>query len=141
MCERATVRLDCRPESAAAGRHFVSEVVDQWLVPQQRAFDTRDDLRSITGELVANAARFCSAPMTLTVSVHRDRVDLAVTDDCPEPAVVGYAGPGAVRGRGLAIVAALSSSWGQTTFDGASKAVWCVVALPAGAVRALECSD
>lgn len=49
---------------------------------------------------------------------------VSVSDTADLPAQPRVPGPGSSGGRGLAIVAALSSSWGQTAFANGSKEVW-----------------
>lgn len=83
--------------------------------------------------MLGNAVRSCRSVLVLQVSVHADRIDIAVSDDSPDPAVRKQPGPDSTEGRGLGIIDALSESWGQTPWDGNLKTVWSRIRIPAGA--------
>ena len=77
--------------------------------------DYAEDAETITSELVTNAIEHAGAAsfglelMTLSGS---GAVAVIVTDPSPRPPVKRYPGEDAEHGRGLAIVDALSASWG-----------------------------
>ena len=87
----------------------------------------------VATELVANAVDHAQTPCVLTVSRDHDGLRITVRDFAPrqlpelQPVDVT-----ASRGRGLQVVAAVSSEWGVTTVDG-EKSVWAVLAEGAGA--------
>ncbi|GHG13598.1 ATP-binding protein [Streptomyces filamentosus] len=103
--------LPCELESAAVARRLVAAVLDRWELPE---LTERAEL--IVSELVTNAvlhARTGGASVRVVVTrVHGDRVQVAVTDLDQRPPTLVEAGPDEERGRGLALVAAVSESWG-----------------------------
>ncbi len=119
------IGLPCELASVTVGRHFVRDVLNDWELPR-----LVDDAQLATSELVANAVRHAGTDLVLTVSLD-DEVVIAIEDSKPEIRHPVLAGPGSMAegGRGLHIVAAVSSDWGITA-TGAGKAVWCALALP-----------
>ena len=97
------------PRAPSLARAWVTEVIDARLPP-----DRLDDLRFVVSELVTNsvlhAGLAAGAPIRLTLEVSAARVVLSVRDggrglllDDVRPR------PGEARGRGLGIVARLST--------------------------------
>ena len=86
-----------------------------------------DDAVLVASELVANVVDHAGTACTLDVNVNDEGLLIEVRDfyPCPSPQ------PGPVdqcshRGRGLQVVAAVSTQWGVTTFhDG--KSVWALL--------------
>ena len=119
------VRLAADLASVAAGRRFVREVlVDAGLE------ELCDDAQLATSELVANAVRHAGTPVVLRVFVGTD-VRVSVEDGRPElrqPVPVGDAAH-AESGRGLRIVAAVSTDWGLA-LSPAGKVVWFTMTRP-----------
>lgn len=97
------------------------------------------DLLLIASELVTNAAKSRSSAFLLAIDAHRDHVEVAVVDEDPHPARRMAPGTDQYSGRGLGIVEALSSSWGQDPYDGHTKRVWCRMDLPPGSVLGSGC--
>lgn len=125
MCRVVERRLACRVASARQARQIVSAALQEWgAIPGDPASRRCDDAVLVATELVANAVKVCESELTLRVEAHRAWIEIAVEDDDPRPAVQLEVGPAAAGGRGIAIVAALSSEWGQTPFDGSHKVVW-----------------
>jgi anti-sigma regulatory factor (Ser/Thr protein kinase) len=97
-----------------------------WRVDDQAC----EDALLVATELVANAVDHAQTPCVLTLSRDREGLRITVRDFAPgqlpqlQPVDVT-----AARGRGLQVVAAVSSEWGVTTVDG-EKSVWAV--LPEG---------
>lgn len=140
MCESVELVLDCRFESVADGRHLLGVVLDRWGVAAPvPTSELRGDVLLVASELLANAARACRDRIVLTVEAHRDHIRLDVRDDSPARAVPRPSSPEQLTGRGLAIVAALSTEWGQSPYDGATKKVWSDIGLPTGSTLAVEC--
>lgn len=97
-----------------------------------------DDAVLLTSELVTNAILHGAPPIALTVLCEGRSITVAVTDGLdswpdptppiPAPGAGGRAGPGGaldVGGRGLALVAAVSTSWGvHPNAPAAGKTVW-----------------
>ncbi len=88
-------------------------------------------------ELASNAVHHAGTPFVVIVDLEPDRVRVEVADEGPGRPVYLDAGADATSGRGLPVVAALSSGWGwqRTERDGVSgKVVWAEVPLSVGPV-------
>ena len=83
-----------------------------------------DDIELVTGELLANAIFYAKAPLTIEVNVDDNTVRIEVNDHSPDllPPPPPQAAL-AETGRGLMLVALLSSSWGWEV-DEHSKTIW-----------------
>lgn len=79
----------------------------------------------LTAELVSNAVLYGArgGEVRVRVTVDGPCVRIAVRDDGPGRPQVQSVGPTAPRGRGLALVDALSTSWGTLEHD-RGKTVW-----------------
>lgn len=140
MCKHIERRFQGRTESVPAARRLVAQTLEEWGVDEADvAAGAGGDLVLVASELVTNAAKAASSTFVVTVDAHRDYVDLTVMDEDPRPARRLEPGLDLANGRGLGIVDALSSQWGQTPFDGLTKTVWCRVDLPAGSILGREC--
>ncbi|MER8000662.1 ATP-binding protein [Streptomyces sp. NPDC095613] len=98
-----------------------------------------DDARLCVSEVVTNAHRHTRSPqIRVEVTVHRERITVAVRDDRPWALPVAAApGPDTERegGRGVSLVESLATAWGTTVQGGRSpggKAVWFTLAAPSG---------
>jgi anti-sigma regulatory factor (Ser/Thr protein kinase) len=140
VCSAAELVLPCDPRAASLGRRFAVDRLTGWgVMSGDPAWDALEDVSLITSELVGNASRFCTTDIILGVVAQRDHIHMAITDDNPTPARPRAANPDAAGGRGLCIVEALTSSWGQTPFDGNTKTVWANVAFHGESVLAQGC--
>lgn len=83
----------------------------------------------LTGEVVANAVVHGPEHGRVRVTVRIDPrgVRVGVTDESPARPRVQHPAPTAVSGRGMALVEALSRSWGVDVHDGEGKTVWFLV--------------
>lgn len=111
--------------SAAAARLYVQDACAEWEVPE----DPSAVAVQVANELVSNAVEHARSGCRLTVAVDGRGLHLAVRDS--DPSGVVQAGPvpaDALRGRGLQLVALLSSGWGVSRHDD-GKTVWAVVPL------------
>jgi Histidine kinase-like ATPase domain len=141
MCLRVECQLNCEADSVRAGRHFVANTLAGWgLEGDGPAARTRDDVLLVASELLSNAVKACTRLIFLRIDGHRDHIDIAVGDDNPTPAAPKSADLESTGGRGLAIVGALSDTWGQLQHDGTSKRIWARIAVAPGAPIALACS-
>lgn len=132
MCHLAQIDLPCRAESVALGRRFVAEVLLRWGVGEDDpARPVADDVLLVVSELLTNAQRAGSESMTLTIESQGRSVRVEVSDDSPTPAASHSIGEEALSGRGLRLVAAMTESWGQSEYDGATKSVWADTTVPA----------
>ncbi|MFD4630329.1 ATP-binding protein [Streptomyces sp. NPDC058284] len=101
-------QLPCLPEAVQRARAFVSGVLDAWGMKETLAGEV------IVSELLTNVVVHTSTDLT-TVAIQRDgtcqaRIEVADASHVP-PHVVDASG-GAECGRGLQLVALLSSRWG-----------------------------
>lgn len=102
--------------SAGAARRYIRDVARSWeLLPE--AVDT---LEAITGEFVANALEHGhSQSVTVALSLAAGTVTVSLTDEgTGHVFVLGVAGPEQESGRGLLIVDALATRWGQLQTGG-----------------------
>jgi hypothetical protein len=100
-------------------RRFVSETLEAWGRPELVA-----DAVVISSELVTNAVLHAGTAYALTISRRSDgAIRLAVRDEHPVPPRARRAAVNGGSGRGLSLVAAISSSWGADVVDG-GKIVW-----------------
>ena len=107
-------------ESPAAGRRLVADCCHAW------GFEAiADQALVVVSELISNAVQHAGTDLDLTVADVDGVLRLSVRDRTTRPPHPAPADDGglAERGRGLAIVRALSTGWGFLTFaDG--KTVW-----------------
>jgi signal transduction histidine kinase len=85
------------------------------------------DAELIVSELITNAIDAHCGNAQLTLTVDDDTVRIEVEDDATGLPHLRKARPTDRRGRGLAIVAALSSRWGYDKLSG-GKRVWAELA-------------
>jgi hypothetical protein len=89
----------------------------------------------VTNSVVASAGlRLAAAPVLVWLGSDSHCLLLAVADASPRPPVGLSLGPDAERGRGLALVEALSNRWGwyPASITGLRKVVWAEWRLPSG---------
>ena len=118
--------------SVREARRFLSSMLEEW-----GAEDYDFAAPQVLSELATNAA--LHARSSFTVELHLDEacLQLEVTDSSPRlPRVRSYSAD-ATTGRGMGLVAALSSSWGTTT-NGTGKTVWARVVPDAAAFHDLD---
>ena len=100
------VRLTSGPAAAAEARRQVRAAIAAW----KSSVDT-DVAVLLTSELVTNAVKH-SAAVTLGIRCARDRLRVDVHDTSPLPPVLIDVTAEDEAGRGLALVADLSTEWG-----------------------------
>jgi anti-sigma regulatory factor (Ser/Thr protein kinase) len=128
------------PVALAAGRVARRFLDEHWCLPHSSTDLDRAHL--LVSELVTNAVRHGGPPITLVVRcIGVDGVLLSVSDGSRLQPVVRQRGPGAVEGRGVHLVDALSAEWGvqddrrpepgddRDTVPGPGKTVWCRLAV------------
>ena len=125
--------VPCDPSSAARVRHTIADD----LAEQGVAESCVDDVVLVTSELLGNAIVHAgcgtAAGLDVTWEVAPDAVTVRVRDDSSDQPQVRTPGPEVTRGRGLAIVAALSREWGVRPATPSGKQVWATVPIRAGA--------
>ncbi|MFE9661221.1 ATP-binding protein [Streptomyces sp. NPDC005955] len=116
-----TVELQALPSRIGQIRRIVSAQLRYWHV------DALIDHASLgVTELLANVHRHAEPDKTCTVDMELlfDRLTVSVLDHDPRLPQVRPAGPFDTSGRGLAMVAAVSESWGARPFGTSGKIVW-----------------
>ena len=113
-----SVTLPADAVSVPAARRFVRDrLVDLGAV------GACDDAEALVSELATNAVLHARTPFTVEVSRQGETVRVRVLDASPSPPRVRDYGTDATTGRGMRLVAALSSTWGIESQRG-RKAVW-----------------
>ena len=109
------------PQSAPLARAVVRE-----LLSGSSAESMLDAVELCVSELVTNAVLHASTPLLLEIELASHVVRLRVHDHSPNVPVLARHTSTASTGRGLAMVAAMSDSWGveEDGQDG-GKTVWC----------------
>lgn len=123
--------FESRPESVAAARALAAAVLNDFGIDDTgtgRAF--LSDILLIVSELSTNAIQATAEDFRLTIAQGADGVNIAMEDRDPRPAQLTLTPPDRANGPGLALVAALSTSWGQDTRPANGKTVWARVARP-----------
>jgi anti-sigma regulatory factor (Ser/Thr protein kinase) len=118
-------------ESAAwVARHKARTVLEEWGVSGEHA----ETARLLISELVTNAVIFGKAPgapapgqITVALWHLRDALVIEVADQSADLPVLRPARGEAERGRGLHLVAGLSSQWGHYAAYPGWKTVYCVL--------------
>ncbi|GAA5706890.1 hypothetical protein Save01_07749 [Streptomyces avermitilis] len=127
-----TVELQALPSRIGQVRRIVSAQLRYWHL------DPLIDQAALgVTELLSNVHRHAQPDKTCTVEMELllDRLTVSVHDHDPRLPVVRDAEPSATSGRGLAMVAAVSESWGVRPEGESGKVVW--FTLPAPSATAL----
>jgi len=124
----ATLELAPDPESPAAARRFVADLCDEWGLA-----DLVDVASLITSELVTNVVTHAQTSCTLTVQRTPVALRISATDTSQDALTLRDTNATSEGGRGLYILAALSSAWGVDAVD-AGKTVWAELAVDVGAI-------
>jgi len=122
VLERRAVRLDGVASNVRSARQVLRDVLrgtaaERWL----------DAAELACTEVVSNVVLHAGTAMELTVSVQQDQVRVEVRDFCPTLPVPRFYGQSASTGRGMALVAALTSAHGIADAGPEGKTVWFVV--------------
>jgi anti-sigma regulatory factor (Ser/Thr protein kinase) len=129
--EAPRLLLEPSPTSPGRARRLIRERAAAWSLPEELA----ERLVLVGSELVTNAALHARTPLTLVLELRRDGVRISVQDRSRAPVAQRHYHPDALTGRGLAVVGALSRSWGvRPTADG--KVIWAELALDGAAPSA-----
>ena len=105
------------PATVPTARRFVTSTLDRW-----GATDI-DDAALLTSELVTNAVLHAKSTYTVTVDLFDDRVRISVLDSSTDAARPRHHDPTSATGRGLGMVATLSTTWGVEA-RAQGKCVW-----------------
>ncbi|HZT65222.1 MAG TPA: response regulator [Acidimicrobiales bacterium] len=121
-------RLAADVGSAGSARRFVESTLEEWDFGQPL-----DAVKLLVSELVTNAVVHAGSEPEVVVRLTHTTLRVEVLDHSPVLPVVRQAEPTDVSGRGMALVAQLSSAWGVRPLPGdAGKAVWFEVVRPSG---------
>jgi anti-sigma regulatory factor (Ser/Thr protein kinase) len=102
-----------------AARRLASDVLPRWCREREHI----DDAVLVVSEVVTNAVLHGTGTIVVRLRRQGRHIRLDVQDDAPDQPTVLPLEPGAERGRGLNIVAALASRWGSFRV-GRGKVVW-----------------
>jgi anti-sigma regulatory factor (Ser/Thr protein kinase) len=115
-----TIELPPAPASIRKARQFVRSACQQWKIDA----DTCDDACLVANELVANVVDHASTACVLTITLDEGGLRISVEDaDAESLPRLRPLDVTARRGRGLQMIAALSTACGVRV-RAAGKAVW-----------------
>lgn len=114
---RADWTFAAEPQAVPGARRRVAARLD--ALPD----DSRETVLLLTTELLTNAVRHASGPITLRMTWGDDGVRVEVHDHSFERPVLKRPDRDAIGGRGLLLVEALAGQWGVTP-NGSGKSVW-----------------
>lgn len=133
--------MAAHPAAVPGVRRLAGQVLTEWGLA-----GLSDTALLLVSELVTNAVLAYAnagtagsrprpgAEIAVTLSANRGLL-IEVWDAHPGPAVLQHPGATSETGRGLLVVEALASDWGQRPARG-GKVVWCELALPPDAEAA-----
>ena len=132
---RDSLPLGALEGAAPSARAHVRQLLWEW-----NRNELSQDVGLVVTELIGNAVKASAefrpavAPMLVWLGSDARYVLAAVADASPRPPVRLSPSPTAERGRGLALVEALSSRWGwhTTGMAGLEKVIWAEWRLPPG---------
>jgi anti-sigma regulatory factor (Ser/Thr protein kinase) len=135
---RDALILGALPDAVPSARAHLRQLLRQW-----GHAELDGDAGVVISELVTNAVaasaelRPAVAPVLMWLGSDRRHVLAAVADTNLQPPMRLSLGPDAERGRGLALVEALSSRWGwhPASTGGLRKFVWAEWHLPSGSAN------
>ncbi|MFJ2399990.1 ATP-binding protein [Streptomyces xanthochromogenes] len=128
---QCTVELQALPSRIGQVRRIVSAQLRYWhLDPliDQAALGVTELLTNVHRH--AEPDKMCSVAIELLL----DRLTISVHDHDPTLPALRDAEPLATNGRGLALIAAVSESWGVRPVGESGKTVWFTLAAPSPAV-------
>ena len=127
---RTDAVFDAAMSSVPAARRFVVAAAREWLVDE----DLEWSAALAVTELAANAVIHAATSFRVTLSGAPDRLRVEVSDGSTRRPRPRHYGADATTGRGLALVANLSTDWGSTP-DECGKTVWCVLHVTEGSAE------
>jgi anti-sigma regulatory factor (Ser/Thr protein kinase) len=118
----ATLRLPPRPTAGRAARGFLTRTLLDWR--SNTAIETGC---LIISELVTNAVRHSATDIEVAIGKHERLLRIAVHDHTRSLPQTLHPVPTRTGGRGIAVVEALSRSFGVLTTANPGKVVWAVL--------------
>jgi anti-sigma regulatory factor (Ser/Thr protein kinase) len=113
-----TRRFPATVHGPRLARRFVNETLAAW-----RLEAAADDAAVVVSELVANAVVHARSDAVVGITRAPGGIRLAVADRGSELPARADLDTGALRGRGLAMIAAMAQRWGHQVVEG-GKVVW-----------------
>jgi anti-sigma regulatory factor (Ser/Thr protein kinase) len=117
VTQREEKSFELDPGEVASARRFVSGVLHEWGIDA-------DDVILAVGELAANAVLHARTSFTVTVCRDPAQLTVEVADHNSRLPAMGQPPLGALSGRGLMLVDAVSTAWGVRTDQSEGKLVW-----------------
>lgn len=111
-------RLSPAPQAAAQARRWVDQMCSSWGLQV-----LAEDAQTVVSELVTNAIHHAGGSIELGLERIGDGLRVEVSDDSPQPARPVPAMPLAESGRGLLLVAALTTRWSTEPQDDGKRVV------------------
>ncbi|MCG7526176.1 ATP-binding protein [Streptomyces sp. OfavH-34-F] len=127
-----TVELQALPSRIGQVRRIISAQLRHWQL------DALIDQTALgVTELLTNVHRHAQPDKSCTVEIEwlLERLMVSVHDTDPRLPTVREADDSSTSGRGLALIAAVSESWGVRPRGGAGKVVWFTLPAPAALGR------
>src|SRR6266568_3790504 len=137
----ADLVLDALPMAVAVARRFTEEWLTCWHLGK-----LADTAVLIVSELITNSIKATGSPdarpseaqrgtersstVLLRLRAHGASLFVEVEDEDPRPPILRHVGNFDEDGRGLALVVALSRTWGHRSISG-GKTVWAELGVPA----------
>ena len=118
MHARSELVLNDEPDAVPTARRFTAKALSSEFG------NVVEDAELVVTELVTNAMLHGRSPITLRILREDDGLRLEVQDAGPALPMRGRPNPDAMTGRGLTLVAALSSAWGIERSEAGGKVVW-----------------
>jgi anti-sigma regulatory factor (Ser/Thr protein kinase) len=120
VADNAAARFRAGSDAPFAARHFVTGLLERRPYLDRAPID---DAQLVVSELAANSVIHARTPFSVSVRCDGSAIRISVRDRSLTQPIMRDAGPTALSGRGLRLVAALSQDWGvETASDG--KTVW-----------------
>ncbi|MBB4893728.1 anti-sigma regulatory factor (Ser/Thr protein kinase) [Streptomyces olivoverticillatus] len=131
--KHCTVELQALPQRIGQVRRIVSAQLRYWHLDP-----LIDPAALAVTELLTNVHQHAEPEKRCTVEIDLvlDQLTVSVRDHDPRLPRIGAAGTGSTHGRGLALVAAVTSSWGVQERQDGGKVVWFTLAVPSAAPAA-----
>jgi serine phosphatase RsbU (regulator of sigma subunit) len=112
------------PQTPYRARRLVAATLAGWGLTGQT-----DTMELLVTELVTNAIRYATRPITVRLLRTETSLLCEVTDDDHNPPVLCEPTAGNESGRGIYLVSRFARRWG-TSLSPTGKSVWCEVAIP-----------
>jgi anti-sigma regulatory factor (Ser/Thr protein kinase) len=138
MCWKAETDLLADADAPRIARAFLNS----WLGEQLGWTDDAglfDDAALIASELVSNAVRAGSHQVGFALLMHRDELIVQAVDDAEGWPTRRSVTSDETTGRGLLLIAALSTTWSAERIAGGGKRVWASLPISRGMTGALAC--